>query len=327
MINVCLAMGQANAANLCRQKPLGRPSRPVDFGLPGVLPDCQWLVVFNEPPRGFLTDVPRARRIVLLTEPPEIKHYRRAYLEQFGTVISPMHQSGHSGTVIRCQSGLPWFYGSHLTVAALAALPAPAKTTAVSVVISRKTQTPLHRARLRFIEQLQNRLGARLHVYGSGFRPIADKREAIDPFKYHLALENNAREHFWTEKIADAYLGWSLPLYSGCSNMADYVPADALIRLDLDDIAASLDTVERCLDDDPYDGRLAAITAARQRILHDHNIFAILERVVLAVAPNCHGPQLERPAELYKNGTYDIASQLSRRIKSVFVVGRPDDVS
>jgi hypothetical protein len=322
MINVCLAMGQAGAAGLFRQKPMGPPSPQVDFGLPGALPDCRWLVVFNEPPRGFVTDVPRARRIALLTEPPEIKHYRRTYLEQFGTVISPMQQSGHSGTVIRCQSGLPWFYGAPLTVAALAALPPPAKTTAVSVVISRKTQTPLHRARLRFIEQLQQRLGTRLHVYGSGFRPIADKREAIDPFKYHLALENNAREHFWTEKIADAYLGWSLPLYSGCANMAEYVPADALIRLDLDDIAASLDTVERCLDDDPHDNRLAAITVARQRILYDHNVFALLERVILALAPNCHGEQLMQPAEIYKNGTYDVAGQLSRRIKSAFGVGR-----
>ncbi len=113
---------------------------------------------------------------------------------------------------MRSHAALPWLYG-HETVADLTQQRPAAKRNAVSVVITRKTKTPLHRARLQFVEQLQRRLGDRLHVYGRGFQEVGDKREAIDPFKYHLALENNDQEHFWTEKIADAYLGWALPLY------------------------------------------------------------------------------------------------------------------
>ena len=37
-----------------------------------------WLVVFDEAPVGFSTTVPRERRILFVTEPPEIKKYPRS---------------------------------------------------------------------------------------------------------------------------------------------------------------------------------------------------------------------------------------------------------
>ena len=38
-----------------------------------------------------------------------------------------------------------------------------------------------------------------MHVYGYGFNEIADKRDALVPYKYHLAIENGV-PHYWTEK-------------------------------------------------------------------------------------------------------------------------------
>ena len=288
----------------------------VQFGGSEVFADPDWLVIFDEPPPGFVTRVPHARRIVMLTEPPEIKTYRRRFLEQFGVAIAPMPISGFSGTVIRSHAALPWFYGTE-TLDGLRAMLPPPKTNAVSVVITRKTKTPQHRARLRFVEQLQRRVGDRLQIRGVGFHIVDNKREAIDPVKYHLALENNVHEHFWTEKIADAYLGWSLPLYSGCPNMADYVPADSFLRLELSDLSASLDVVERCLDDDPYDSRLPAITIARNRLLDEHNIFALLQRIVLALAPGAQAGPLAKPVPLLSNGAFKVGAILSRQARAV----------
>jgi Glycosyltransferase family 10 (fucosyltransferase) C-term len=285
------------------------------IGEPETLLDPDWLVVFDEPPPEFFTTVPRARRIVLLTEPPEIKVYRTAYLEQFGTVISPMRQSGYSGTVIRSQAGLPWFYGTE-TLDELRRMPPPAKINAVSVVITRKTKTPQHRVRLKFVEQLKQRLGDRLQIFGVGFHIVENKREAIDPVKYHLALENNVHEHFWTEKIADALLGWSMPLYAGCPNMADYIPADSFLRLDLRDIPASVDAVERCLDDDTYDQRFAALTIARQRLIDEHNSFALQKRIVLALAPGAAGAPMAAPQKIRTNGAFKVGTLMQQRLRA-----------
>jgi hypothetical protein len=288
----------------------------VQFGGPDEFPAPEWQVIFDEPPPGFVTSVPRARRIVMLTEPPEIKTYRRRFLEQFGVAVSPMRLSRFSGTAIRSQAALPWFYGTE-TLDELRHMPPPPKTNAVSVVITRKTKTPQHRARLRFVEQLQRRIGDRLQIHGVGFHSVENKREAIDPVKYHLALENNIHEHFWTEKIADAYLGWTLPLYSGCPNMADYVPADSFLRLDTSNVAASIDVVERCLDEDPYDSRLAAITIARNRLLDEHNMFALLQRVILALAPGAQAEGAGKPVPLLTNGAFKVGAILSRQMRAV----------
>lgn len=287
----------------------------IAIGLPDEIRDPDWLIMFDEPPRGFVTNVPRSRRIAFLSEPPEIKVYRPRFLEQFGVVIAPMPVPGYSGTVIRTHSALPWFYATEDLCGLRAMQPMP-KSSDVSVVITRKTKTPQHRARLQFVEQLKHRLGDRLHVFGLGFHPIANKQEAIDPFKYHLALENTTQEHFWTEKVADPYLGWSLPLYSGCPNLGDYFPDDAFVRLDLSKIDASIATVVRCLDDDIYDSRLPAITIARQRLLDEHNIFAMLQRIVMALAPSTQGRRLTTPIELWSNGSFDLAGQLARRVKA-----------
>jgi Glycosyltransferase family 10 (fucosyltransferase) C-term len=310
MIRVCFASKHVGTGPFRQSFPDAR----VQFAGPEIA-DPDWLVIFDEPPPGFVTSVPRARRIVILTEPPEIKPYRRRFLEQFGAAIAPMPLSGFSGTVIRSHAALPWFYGTE-TLDELRQMPPPLKINAVSVVITRKTKTPQHRARLRFVEQLQRRVGDRLQIHGVGFHIVDNKREAIDPVKYHLALENNVHKHFWTEKIADAYLGWCLPLYSGCPNMADYVPADSFLRVETSDIAASIDVVERCLDEDPYDSRLSAITIARNRLLDEHNIFALMQRVVLALAPGAQAAAAGKPVPLLTNGAFKVAAILSRHAQA-----------
>ena len=309
MIRVAIVSKHTVGARLFRQNI--RDDR-VEFGGADMV-DPDWLACFDEPPAGVVTTVSLSRRLVMLTEPPEIKAYRRRYLAQFGVAISPMPLTGFSGTVIRSHAALTWFYGTE-TLDELRQLQPGPKINAVSVVITRKSKTAQHRARLRFVEKLKQRLGDRLQIFGAGFHPVDNKREAIDPVRYHLALENNVHEHFWTEKIADAYLGWTLPLYAGCPNMADYVPADSFCRLDLSDIPGSIAVVERCLDEDPYDSRLAAIRVARQRLLDEHNIFALLQRLVLALAPGVQGDRLTTPEPLLTNGAFKLSAVLSRRI-------------
>ena len=70
-----------------------------------------------------------------------------------------------------------------------------------------------------------------IDLFGRGFKEIGDKADVIGPYRYHLVLENSACPHFWTEKLADAYLGYCLPIFSGCANVVDYFPPDSLVRL------------------------------------------------------------------------------------------------
>src|SRR5690606_35130381 len=122
---------------------------------------------------------------------------------------------------------------------------------------------------------LKTRLGSRFEIYGRGFQPVSDKREAIDPFRYHLAIENTVAGHYWTEKLADPLLGWSLPIYCGAPAAADYFPEGSFEPIDLDDLDVAADRVVHILDADPYESRVPAIAEARRRVLQDYSLPAV----------------------------------------------------
>src|SRR5690606_19135745 len=122
-------------------------------------------------------------RILVVGEPSGMSPLPEVYLAQFGAVVSPFLPEGYSGRWIQSHAGLPWFYGARridgelapvVTFEQLAALPAPEKRDAVSVVISSKVLFPGHRRRLAFVAELKKRLGDRLEVFGRGFREIDD---------------------------------------------------------------------------------------------------------------------------------------------------------
>ena len=254
------------------------------------LPDCRLLVVYDEPPEGLMTDIPRENRLVVLSEPPGIKRYLPGYLDQFGLVLGPIEPKGHAGRWIASHPALPWFYGIgfgteglvvNLPRDALRNLPQPAKETAISVVLSRKSQLPKHRARLAFVEQLQGALGDRVRVFGRGFQEVGDKAEAIAPFAYHLVLENNDIPHFWTEKTADAYLGWSFPVFSGCANLGDYFPENAFERIDITRPAEAIAQIAGLLDGGArYAESLPALAAARASLFEAHDMLHVFERTL-----------------------------------------------
>lgn len=232
------------------------------------------------------TRVPIQQRILLLTEPSAFNPINAEYANQFGILIAPYQVRGFKGKWVPSHPGLPWFYGvnfktkEQLSLQQLASMPIPDKLPEVSVVISSKVFHDGHRARLRFIEQLQKTLGSRLHVFGRGIREIEDKSDAIGPYAYHLALENTEAPSYWTEKLSDAFLGYSYPLYVGCPNAADWFPKESFEPLSLSDPNHAVATVKRVLDENKYADRFAAIKQAREIALHKETVFNVLQRAV-----------------------------------------------
>jgi Glycosyltransferase family 10 (fucosyltransferase) C-term len=274
----------------------------------GPFDDADWLVVFDDIAVAETTSVPKERRILLVTEPPGIKPQAPDFINQFGIAVSPFDLHGFTGRWIESQSALPWFYGSplidgrfvpRLTLAELKSMPVRAnKQPRLSVVCSTKSKLPRHRERLVLIEALQAALPGAIDVFGSGFQMIPDKADAIDPYRYHLVLENNDIPHFWTEKLADPYLGFALPIFSGCANVTDYFAADSLVRLgDIGDHASAITTIRDLLARDPWDQHLDAIRRARTKLMEDYNLFSLIAGIV-AAHPGTPQPRLTVQATL-----------------------------
>lgn len=261
--------------------------------------DADALVVIDDLAANITTTVPRQRRILVVTEPPGMRAYPRKFLDQFGVVLSPYTLETGPAKLVLTQTGLPWFLGvkfaasgpvatlSYEDLAALAPMP---KEPRISVVCSTKTNLAKHRLRLGFVEKLQASLGDRVSVFGRGFVPIDDKFDAIAPFAYHLVLENNDLGHFWTEKLADAYLGWSYPVFSGTPHAPADFPPGAMLPIDIARPDPAISAIAKLLGDHPYEGYIPVLREARQRLLTEHNMFAVLSRAVDQLDPAAATP-------------------------------------
>lgn len=272
-------------------------------------PAHDWLLVVDAPPKGLTSDLPGERRIVMLTEPPAVRDYPLAYLAQFGTVIGPAAPPGFTGRVIGGHPCMPWFYGLGLAAGAeprilrdwatLWAGPASPRTGLISAVCSTKLRTPDHIRRLRFLRLLGGTLGTDLTVFGRGFRPLGDKAEGIDGFRYHLVLENNLDPGFWTEKLADAILGGAFPIVAGGGGLSRWFDPAGFAEIDLRRPRASVEQVKALLAADPAAKPevQAAMAANRERLMTRHQLFPVLAASLDTAAPRrlpaaitLHGP-------------------------------------
>lgn len=213
-------------------------------------------------------------------EPLEKKLYPQSFYQQFGHVVDSHAESKHPRLHVSAL-GLNWHVGlDHSTHSyrygydQLSSLGYPEKQNRISVVCSNASKTAGQRRRLALLEALKCRLGEKLVHFGRGFCPIDDKMEAILPYRFHLVLENSVQPNYWTEKLADAYLGWAYPVYLGCPNLGDYFPLEAFVSVNDLDADATARLIQGLLDAPLGDSRLAALAEARFRVLNVYNPFA-----------------------------------------------------
>lgn len=279
-------------------------SSPVEFTLDPDDRNYDWLVVYDEIPK-LPVDAKRpngptrqtevlncspGNTILVTSEPSTIKIYGKQYLSQFGHVLTglePWSVRNHEGAIFE-QSSMVWYYGrkydqlnqSRSRFEEIADASWPDKPELISTICSTKQQRhTLHNQRYQFTQLLKSRL-PELQLFGHGNNWVSDKAEALDPYRYHVAIENHVATDHWTEKLADAFLGYCLPLYFGATKAADYFPKGALIELDLARPDWSIDRIKDAIANDEFTERKPAIEEARSRIIHEYNLFPNIARII-----------------------------------------------
>lgn len=253
--------------------------------------DYDWLVVYHDlpPADGLITEerlsCPREKTLLITGEPSTITVFGRDYLRQFGHILTFQEPWAipHPRPIFH-HPGLLWYYGLPFQNGAfrswddLARAEIPEKKGLISTVCSqRRGSLTLHSRRVDFTGQLQKDL-PELMVYGHGVMPMNDKAEALDPYRYHIVIENHVFQHHLTEKLPDAFLGYTLPFYHGAPNTIDYFPKDSFIPIDITNYQRAKDIIRSTLANNEYPDRLALIKEARRRVLYEENLFAILAR-------------------------------------------------
>ena len=241
----------------------------------GDLDQADWWVVLEGLLDSDATVCPPERVILVTWEPPcRVIPFDSTFLAQFAAVLTSHVDLAHP-RVLHGLQGHPWFVEASYDE--LVAAAPPRKPHELSLITSSKTAVEGHRLRLALAQAVKEHFGDRAELFGRGIRDVARKRDALDGFRYSLAVENDFGPDVLTEKLPDCFLTWTFPFYAGATNVHDYFPPESYELIDPRDIEGSIATIERVLDEPHhYERSLPALDEARKRYLSQYQLFPLL---------------------------------------------------
>jgi len=164
----------------------------------------------------------------------------------------------------------------------LEAMEPPPKSKPMSAIASTKTLIAGHHLRAEFVNRVASEVPV-IDVFGQGREhPLEDKWDGLAPYRYSLAIENSSTDDYWTEKIADCFLSYTVPLYFGAKNIGGYFPPESFIWLPIDQPESALAVIRDVLENDDWKARLPALTSARELVLKRYSLGSQIMSIVRA---------------------------------------------
>lgn len=236
---------------------------------------CDYLIVINHPTKDIKVKCKKGGRILLIQEPPyERNNYLTSHFPYFDTIICGFDLK-HSSNIINTQAALPWLVDKNYQQLTALSPMIDQKRDQVSWITSNSNVNPGHTPRLGFLEKIKQ-TDLKIDLFGRGIKHINDKFDAIYPYKYTLAIENFSDINYWTEKISDAYLSWTMPIYYGCKNIEDFFPENSFVKINIHKPEEAIEIVKKCIKDKKYDKNISAIKEARELVLNKYQFFPFM---------------------------------------------------
>ena len=197
----------------------------------------------------------------------------------------------------------------------LVAMNIPAKTKAFSWIVGNARDLPGHLKRLSFLKFIQKNMPQDIDLYGRAVQYIDDKWDALAPYRYSLAIENTRGPDYWTEKLADCFLTWTIPIYYGCTNLEEYFPGEAFIKIDIGEPEKAADIIKSVIQNDDWKKRLPALEKARELVLYRYQLFPHLSELIRPYSVSNGREAVMTTIPPYKKGPKSIVNHLLYEIK------------
>lgn len=192
--------------------------------------------------------------VALLIEPPATSdtHYRRAFelQEYFHYILS--------FDVRFCQSlpnnkGFFYPYGGTWLPDVLKINTKSRKW--CSFILSEKQSAPGHKLRHRILP-LVKEYG--VDIFGRGINPFDSKAKILNEYYYTIVVESCQLDSYFSEKLIDAFLTCTVPVYWGCPTINNFFEKDGIITFETpSELKAILDVLYENYA--PYGSRIDSI--------------------------------------------------------------------
>jgi Glycosyltransferase family 10 (fucosyltransferase) C-term len=246
-----------------------------------ILPECDALLVLNTPGEKIYTSCYPEKVIGFMMEPGvAIEHpwmFKR--LEQYHHVYSPTQQSENT---ILSHGFAGWYFKQDYTY--LKKLPPPVKSKSISCIASNLKQLEGHRLRIAFVKKLRQQM-PQIEFFGKGTHFLTDKMDGLIPYRYSIAIENSSQPFYFTEKINDCFLAYTVPVYYGCKNISRYFPERSYIQIDIENPERALKKIASLINEDDWQSRLEAVKEARELVLDKYQPLAGAVAILRHIQP------------------------------------------
>jgi hypothetical protein len=203
--------------------------------------------------------------------------------EPFQRIYTHIPQKDDS-KYVNTQTCLPWHVGKSYDELTAESSPPP-KEKMLSAIIGGAMDLPGHRNRYDFIQKVLN-TDLPLDLFGKKIKPVNDKLEALESYMFSLAIENNSNPDMWTEKLADCFLSWTIPIYFGCTNLDKYFPEGSFVQIDINSPNKSIDSIREILASGFWQSRISLLQEARTLVLEKYQFFPFVHSQVEIQEPS-----------------------------------------
>lgn len=146
-----------------------------------------------------------------------------------------------------------------------------------SLIASGKTKQLGHKLRHAAV-RWSRETGQDIDIMGRGYKPFAQKSDGLAPYRYSIVIENAREQNYFSEKLVDALLCNTVPIYWGCPNIADFFDTSAML---LCENMADIQRAVAQMTQADYTSRVPALAAARDVAVGYMDIYARAAKTVL----------------------------------------------
>ncbi|SOD18629.1 glycosyltransferase family 10 domain-containing protein [Pedobacter xixiisoli] len=256
------------------------------FEIDNDVQDCDYWIVWGGLPKNANKQSAICSRdnvFFMTDEVHDQKNYAPDFLAQFAKILTVREDIIHKN-IVKIHEYNHWHL--HKTIEELLSLDYVKKDKNISVVCSDLTDLPGHKLRYALVNRLIGHFKDRLDVYGRGFNPVVNKWDALAPYKYSIAIENNAVNGYFTEKITECYLAHTIPIYYGAPDIDKYFNPNSYITIDINNYKKTIETIERILEEDLYIDKLEIIKEEKNKYLSKYHLFSALRNFITEISPS-----------------------------------------
>lgn len=242
--------------------------------------ECDYLVILDYPKEDISIKVNKNNIIHLCLEPPnEVSKYRQ-YANKKAPLIYNQLETNISNNTVLSHGALPWHIDKDYDFLNNLNSENLEKQDKIVWITSNQKSSKGHERRMNFLQNIENL--PFVELYGRGINPIDDKWEVLKKAKYAIAYENFKNDYYWTEKLIDCYLSYTMPIYYGCNSIDNFFPKNSFIQLDPKDKHIHL-FLKEVTNSKLWEENMDSIIKARDLVLNEYQLFPFLYNQIKAI--------------------------------------------